>query len=223
MANLIDPEKDDLREHDPKSPTSTMGSSLVEDPEKDGHISSSIAHSLHSNSSHGTTNSDPIEPLEHALTPDLETDAERDLRSALAYTKTGTSIATNGSRIPTFEVDFTDNDPEDPRNWPLWYRGLTIGCVSFSTWVVVLYSTSYTSSMPGMMEEFHVTSEPVATLGVTVYLLGLACGSLVLAPMSEIYGRRVVYAGSLLFFTLMVLPCALATSLSEILVVRFFG
>lgn len=77
--------------------------------------------------------------------------------------------------------------------------------------------------MPGMMEEFNITSEPVATLGVTVYLLGLASGSLILAPMSEIYGRRVVYIGSLAFFTLMVLPCALGTSLVEVLVVRYLG
>ena len=77
--------------------------------------------------------------------------------------------------------------------------------------------------MPGMMEEFHITSKPVATLGVTMYLVGLAVGSLILAPLSEIYGRRPVYIGSLLFFCLMVLPCALATSLSEVLVVRFFG
>jgi MFS family permease len=100
---------------------------------------------------------------------------------------------------------------------------MVIGFVSFSTWVVVLYSTSYTSSMPGMMAEFGVTNEPVATLGVTVYLAGLASGSLVLAPLSEIYGRRPVYAGSLFIFTLMVLPCALGTSLTEILVVRFLG
>jgi MFS family permease len=45
----------------------------------------------------------------------------------------------------------------------------------------------------------------------------------VLAPLSEMYGRRPVYIGSILVFLLLVLPCALATSLTEILVVRFFG
>jgi len=68
-----------------------------------------------------------------------------------------------------------------------------------------------------------VTSEPVATLGVTVYLLGLAVGSLILAPLSEVYGRRPVYIGSLGFFSLMVLPCALAHSLPTVLVFRFLG
>jgi MFS family permease len=77
--------------------------------------------------------------------------------------------------------------------------------------------------MPGMMKEFHESSEPVATLGVTMYLLGLAVGSLILAPLSEIYGRRPVYIGSLGIFALMILPCALAKSLPEVLIFRFLG
>ena len=105
----------------------------------------------------------------------------------------------------------------------MWYRGIVLACVSFATWVVVFYSTSYTASIPGMMEDLNIRSQPVATLGVTVYLLGLASGSLLLAPLSEIYGRRVVYIGALAFFTLMVLPCALGKSLAEILVVRYLG
>jgi Major Facilitator Superfamily len=224
MALSDDPEKDDYPGPDSDAHLAKKKSSLIGDYEKDGHTTaSSPIHTSHSNTSHDTINSDPLSPLEHALTPDLETDAEHLARPEITYTKTGASIVTTGSRLPSFEVDFESNDPEDPKNWPMWYRGLTIGAVSYSTWTVVLYSTSYTTSMPGMMKEFHESSEPVATLGVTVYLLGLAVGSLILAPLSEIYGRRPVYIGSLAIFSLMVLPCALATSLVEVLVCRFIG
>jgi len=224
MALSDDPEKYDYPGSNSDTHLSKKQSSLIEDFEEDGHTTaSSPIHTLHSNSSHDTINSDPLSPLEHALTPDLETGAEHLARPELTYTKTGASTATTGSRIPSFEVDFESNDPEDPKNWPMWYRGLTIGAVSYSTWTVVLYSTSYTTSMPGMMKEFHESSEPVATLGVTVYLLGLAVGSLILAPLSEIYGRRPVYIGSLAFFSLFILPCALARSLPEVLICRFFG
>lgn len=68
-----------------------------------------------------------------------------------------------------------------------------------------------------------MSDEIVATLGVTTYLFGLAVGSLVLAPVSEVFGRRPVYVGSMFVFCLLVLPCAKATSMWEILVVRFFG
>lgn len=223
MADFKDPEKDFYREKNGTAQTSSTLNPSSIDPEKEGHTPSSPTHSSHSSAD--SIESDILSPLEHALTPDLRTEEERLGRGALTITKTktGTSFGTTGSRLPNFEVDFTPDDPDDPRNWPLWYRGMVIGFVSFSTWVVVLYSTSYTSSMPGMMKEFHVSSEPVATLGVTCYLVGLAVGSLILAPLSEIYGRRPVYIGSLLFYCLMVLPCALATGLPEILIVRFFG
>lgn len=221
MPDFKDLGKEFYQEEDGAAQTSsTLNPS--NDPEKEEHTASSPRHSSHFSSS-ASLESDILSPLEHALTPDLRTEAEHLARAELTITKTNASLATTGSRIPDFEIDFGPDDPDDPRNWPLWYRSVVIGTVSFATWVVVLYSTSYTSSMPGMMKEFHETSEPIATLGVTCYLVGLAVGSLILAPLSEIYGRRPVYTGSLLFFSLMVLPCALATGLPEILIVRFFG
>jgi MFS family permease len=152
----------------------------------------------------------------------VETEAERAAREPITRTRTGTSIGSTASRPPDFEVTFADDDPENPRNWSLWYRGWVIFVVSFSTWVIVLYSTSYTASIPGLVEEFNTTT-PVATLGVTTYLLGLAVGTLIVAPASELYGRKPVYVVCLFCSTLLIIPCGLATSLTEIIVVRFFG
>jgi MFS family permease len=74
-----------------------------------------------------------------------------------------------------------------------------------------------------MQADFHVGSEVLVTLGLTIYLVGLALGSLILAPVSEIYGRKPVYMVSMLLFMLLVIPCAKATSLAAVLTVRFFG
>lgn len=87
----------------------------------------------------------------------------------------------------------------------------------------VLYSTSYTTGFEAMAEEFHTNSVIIPTLGVTTYLLGLATGSLVLAPISETYGRRPVYAIAMFVFMIFVIPCATATSMSQIITLRFFG
>ena len=46
---------------------------------------------------------------------------------------------------------------------------------------------------------------------------------MILAPISEMYGRRPVYLASLFFFTVLIIPCGLATSLQEVVVLRFFG
>ena len=220
MAEFQDPEKDLYREENAAAQPSSTSNGLGY-LEKKEHA---FPPPMHSPSSSGVSiESDVLAPLENALTADLRTEADHIARAELTITKTNVSVATTGSRMPDFEVDFDNNDPDDPRNWSLWYRISVIACVSFSTWVVVLYSTSYTSSTPGMMKEFHEPSETIATLGITTYLVGLACGSLILAPLSEIYGRRPVYIGSLLFFALMVLPCALATGFPEVLIVRYCG
>jgi len=87
----------------------------------------------------------------------------------------------------------------------------------------VVYSTSYTTGFTPMMSEFHIDSEPIVTLGVTTYLVGLAVGSLLLAPISETYGRKPVYMIATFLFTVLIIPCGLATSIPEIIVVRFFG
>jgi Major Facilitator Superfamily len=141
----------------------------------------------------------------------------------LTCTITKASVLTSASRPSSFEVDFAVDDPEDPHNWPVWYRAMILGFVSFATWSTVLYSTSYTSAMPGMMKEFNQPSETVATLGITTYMIGLSVGSLVLAPVSEVYGREPVYIAALLFFCITTVPCALAKTLQEIQGMRFLG
>lgn len=85
-----------------------------------------------------------------------------------------------------------------------------------------MYSTTYTSIIPGLMDEFDVSAQ-ISTLGVTTYLFGLATGSVIVAPLSEIYGRRPVYIVCLIAWAALVVPSALADSMATILVVRFFG
>ncbi len=74
-----------------------------------------------------------------------------------------------------------------------------------------------------MKSDFDITSESYAVSGMTTYLLGLAVGSVILAPLSEMFGRRPIYLWAMSIFMLMVLPCALAPNLEVILVFRFFG
>ena len=40
------------------------------------------------------------------------------------------------TRHPGFEVVFEEDDPENPINWPGWYRAWTVATVAFSAWVV---------------------------------------------------------------------------------------
>ncbi|QSS51348.1 polyamine transporter 1 [Histoplasma capsulatum var. duboisii H88] len=143
-------------------------------------------------------------------------------RSLPSLSKKVTSVGTTGTTDPNFEVDWDENDPANPRNWPLRVKGMSTAFLSWSTFTVVLYSTSYTAGLEDIAKEFD-TSETLVTLGLTLYLIGLAIGSVILAPLSEMYGRRPVSIASLFLFTVFIIPCGLCTSVTELIVLRFLG
>ena len=51
-----------------------------------------------------------------------------------------------------------------------------------------LGSSILAPGVPQLVRTFHSTNIYLATLVVTIYLLGFAAGPLVLAPLSELYG-----------------------------------
>ncbi|KIW11604.1 hypothetical protein PV08_10905 [Exophiala spinifera] len=201
-----------VSQHDSPSQTQQPPSSI---PSEDFHSGSSAGRSPSScDSDHEG----------RALTQTATQTSRRSQSQSLA--RTVSRITTRGTSYtsdPRYEVDFAADDPDDPRNWPLWYKSMGLFALSFGTLGVVMYSTSYTSGMAQMMVEFGVKSEAVATLGVTFYLLGLAIGCLIVAPIAETYGRKPVYIVCSAMFTILVIPAALSQDITSIIVARFFG
>jgi multidrug resistance protein len=140
----------------------------------------------------------------------------------LKHTNTGATLGSVATNDPNFEVDWQDNDPENPRNWPMAYKCFVVFAMSYATTVTVLYSTSYTVTV-GKLEQVFDVGHLTALLGLTTYLIGMAAGSTVLAPLSEMYGRRPVYIISTAMFVILILPCALAENIESLLIPRFFG
>ncbi|KAK3678984.1 hypothetical protein LTR78_001437 [Recurvomyces mirabilis] len=141
---------------------------------------------------------------------------------ATSLNRTWTQGTTGTANDPAFEVDFADHDPEDPQQWPLWYKAIILAVMSYGTTCVVLYSTSYTSAIPGLQSAFGI-SDTIGVLGVTTYLFGMATGAVILAPLSEMFGRRPIYIVALGMFVVFVIPTAVAKNIETILITRFFG
>ncbi|KAJ6520607.1 major facilitator superfamily domain-containing protein [Mycena vulgaris] len=112
------------------------------------------------------------------------------------------------------------DDPENPRNWSTARRA-TINFI-LCTWVLTLTyaSTAYVSSLPSLMQRYHMSQE-VAILGVTFTVLGFAAGPLLFGPASELYGRRRVYIFSGVFYSAFSLGAAFAPTTAGLLVFRF--
>ncbi|KAI1432785.1 cycloheximide resistance protein [Xylaria sp. CBS 124048] len=116
-----------------------------------------------------------------------------------------------------------DDDPQNPLNWSTLRKTLNCGCVSFQTFVTPLASSIFAPGVPLVLEEFHSDSLEIATFVVSVYLLGYAAGPVVLAPLSEIYGRVPVYHVASVGFVAFSVACALAPSLNALIAFRFLA
>lgn len=83
------------------------------------------------------------------------------------------------------------------------------------------YTSAVTSpAFSSIAEEFHC-SRLVATLSVSLFIIGLGIGPMLFAPLSEFYGRRPIYLVSLLLFIAWLVPCARAQNIQTLLVSRF--
>lgn len=119
-------------------------------------------------------------------------------------------------------VNFDDNgDPWDPRTLPVTRKWIITATVAMSSFCVTVNSTLYTFTYTQLEAEFGVSRE-VCTLGLTTFVIGLALGPMLLAPLSEFYGRRPVYLGAFAMIFFFLIPCAVAQNIQTILVTRFF-
>jgi MFS family permease len=73
------------------------------------------------------------------------------------------------------------------------------------------------------MKAFHSTNENLGAFITSVYLIGYCFGPLVIAPLSELYGRSIVYNVSNTFFLIWSVACAVANNESALIVFRLFS
>lgn len=114
-----------------------------------------------------------------------------------------------------------DDDPANPYNWPTWRKVVNCLMISLLTFVTPLASSIFAPGVPQLLVDFRSDSPELAAFVVSVYVLGFAFGPLVIAPMSEIYGRVPVYHTCNVGFTVFMVACALAPSLSSLIGFRF--
>ena len=121
-----------------------------------------------------------------------------------------------------FEVSFDgDSDPWNPKNKTTLRKWCIVLIGSSCSLVVTCASALYTSTYLQMEKDFNVSRE-LATVGLTTYVCGLGLGPMFLSPLSEFYGRRMIYICAFGMFFIWLIPCAVAQNIQTMLVVRFF-
>lgn len=74
-----------------------------------------------------------------------------------------------------------------------------------------------------LVHDFKITSTELASFVVSVYLLGYCFGPLLIAPISEIFGRRIVYNVCNILYVAFTVACAVAPNIGSLIVFRFFA
>ncbi|KAK5633981.1 hypothetical protein RRF57_009695 [Xylaria bambusicola] len=118
----------------------------------------------------------------------------------------------------------SDDDPANPMNWPATRKWGNVALLSFLSFLTgnILTIITVAPGVPQIQEEFHSTSSLDATFVVSIYVLGFAVGPLIVAPLSEMYGRVWIYNVTNLLFLIFTIAAALSTNMGMLIAFRLF-
>ena len=101
----------------------------------------------------------------------------------------------SGTDQDPYIVGWTADDPRNPllfndaRKW-LWTL-----LVALANMAVALATSAYTAPARELKEDFGISQE-VFELGLSLFVLGFAVGPMFWGPLSELYGRQIVFVGT---------------------------
>ncbi|KAK3344489.1 major facilitator superfamily domain-containing protein [Lasiosphaeria hispida] len=141
------------------------------------------------------------------------------------YTETSGEHAHNGldSELIVWWDDPDDNNQENPMNWPSRAKWANILIISTISFLVPLVSSMLAPAVQLVMQDFNTTSTSFATFSVSIFVLGFASGPLLLAPLSELYGRVIVYNVTNVLFLGFTIMCAVSETEAMLLASRFLS
>lgn len=116
--------------------------------------------------------------------------------------------------------EWIKHDPKSPRNWPTWRKWWIILGLNFYTIIVFICSTGFVTD--DAEDHFGVNSEK-SVLGQSMFILGIAIGPMLLAPLSEVYGRQPVYTTGIFLFSVLQIPAALSPTYAGVILARLLA
>ncbi|KAE9393585.1 MFS general substrate transporter [Gymnopus androsaceus JB14] len=119
-------------------------------------------------------------------------------------------------------VAFDVDDPKNPLNWSKARRWYLTMFASLLVLNATLASSAPTGITQAWIDEFHM-SEEVAALTISLFVAGYCVGPLLWGPLSEEFGRRPVFVGSFLVYTIFQMAMAVSQNTASLLVFRFIG
>lgn len=120
-----------------------------------------------------------------------------------------------------FLVSIAQDESENPKNWTVSRRAQLTMLYGLTTFCVQFNSSVLSPAVAQLMSEFGVC-RAVAVLPTALFVLGFGFGPIILAPLSEVFGRQM---GVMLPFALGILftiGTGASTTIQAVLINRFF-
>ncbi|KAH8698941.1 putative MFS multidrug transporter [Talaromyces proteolyticus] len=115
------------------------------------------------------------------------------------------------------------DDPSNPHNWAKNKRWAHVIIISILALITNMAPTMCAPGIKSIAADLNITSTVVSTLAITLYVLGVAIGPLLMAPLSEKYGRVPIYHIANIIFIAFLIGNALSQSAAQFMVFRFFS
>ena len=130
--------------------------------------------------------------------------------------------AGSGTEDDPYVVDFIPQDPRNPMGFSQFKKWSITILEAFATLAVAFVSSAYSGGVEQIVQAFGVSDE-VVTLGISLFVLGFAIGPLLWAPLSELYGRQILFFVTYGALTVFNAGAAGSTNIQTLLILRFFA
>ncbi|KAI0366395.1 MFS general substrate transporter [Pilatotrama ljubarskyi] len=128
------------------------------------------------------------------------------------------ALPKDGDPADPYQVKLEPED--DPKHLSLWFKWLAVLTICTSSSCATFASSVASFSETGLAQDLHTVHE-VTILSISLYVLGLGIGPLFVGPLSELYGRNIIYRTSYVLFFAFTWPTAFPPNIATFLVFRF--
>lgn len=129
--------------------------------------------------------------------------------------------STENKKVDEFLVELTED--EDPKQWTHKKKWLVTFVVSLVTFISPATSSIVAPADTKIVEEFGITSTVISQMSISIFLLGYAVAPLILAPLSEQFGRKPVIILTNMFFLAFNLGCGWSQNTAQLIAFRFLA
>ncbi|KAJ3142652.1 hypothetical protein HK100_011942 [Physocladia obscura] len=124
---------------------------------------------------------------------------------------------------PTETHSANSPNSTNPHDWPRAKKWRAVTIASLYTFISPISSSMVAPALPSMAIDLQLEPTILEEMTLSIFVLAYAFGPLILAPLSEVYGRYKILQCSLWFFIIFNAACGFATNATQILIFRFLA